>query len=340
MTYYDESGRSISSSRSSIVKGTNEEWNEISGSTVAPPGAEYAVMSLCIDGTGMAWFADAGFELGSKEESSDVDGSGGSGGGSGGGGGGGGAGGGSGSAGGSSLSGGSSQQGGTMGNFNTGSGTASGDDVINVTGDPEALIPQPDPSYFTQGMDIIGGFGDIRDVAWAQKAIVALSSIGVVSGKEEGYFYPNDNVTRAEFVKMLVGALEYAGRIDTEGAECSFADVPETEWCYEPIAAAVRAGIVQGVSETEFAPDANITRQDMAVMLKRAADAAGITLESGAETVFTDEASIASYAADAVETMSRAGIVNGFDDGSFMPLSNATRAQAAVVIYRTMGGTD
>lgn len=341
ITYYDESGRSISSTKSSIVSGTNENWQNITGSTVAPPGAEYAVMSLCIDGTGVAWFADAGFELGSKEESPDIDGDddpdnpGG--------GGGGGTGGGSGSAGGgggSSISGGSGSQSGTMGNFNTGSGTAEGDDVIDVTGDPEALIPQPDPSYFTQGMDVIGGFRDIRDVSWAQKAIVALTSIGVVNGKEEGLFYPNDNVTRAEFVKILVGALEYAGRIDTENVSCSFADVPETEWYYAPVAAAVNAGIVTGVSDTEFAPNANITRQDMALMLTRAADAAGIELRSGAETTFTDEASIAGYALDAVKTMSRAGIVNGFDDGSFMPMNNATRAQAAVVIYRTMGGTD
>ena len=340
ITYYDESGRSISSTKSSIVSGTNENWQNITGSTVAPPGAEYAVMSLCIDGTGVAWFADAGFELGSKEESPDIDGDddpdnpGGGGGGTGGG---------SGSAGGgggSSISGGSGSQSGTMGNFNTGSGTAEGDDVIDVTGDPEALIPQPDPSYFTQGMDVIGGFRDIRDVSWAQKAIVALTSIGVVNGKEEGLFYPNDNVTRAEFVKILVGALEYAGRIDTENVSCSFADVPETEWYYAPVAAAVNAGIVTGVSDTEFAPNANITRQDMALMLTRAADAAGIELRSGAETTFTDEASIAGYALDAVKTMSRAGIVNGFDDGSFMPMNNATRAQAAVVIYRTMGGTD
>ena len=116
--------------------------------------------------------------------------------------------------------------------------------------------------------------------------------------------------------------------------------MPETEWYYAPVAAAVNAGIVTGVSDTEFAPNANITRQDMALMLTRAADAAGIELRSGAETTFTDEASIAGYALDAVKTMSRAGIVNGFDDGSFMPMNNATRAQAAVVIYRTMGGTD
>ena len=75
-------------------------------------------------------------------------------------------------------------------------------------------------------------------------------------------------------------------------------------------------------------------------MLVRAAEAAGITLSEGAQTAFSDESAVADYALEAVKTMSAAGIINGFDDGEFKPADNATRAQAAVVIYRTMGGTD
>lgn len=237
---------------------------------------------------------------------------------------------------GSSLSGSSTGTGNNaMGNFGTG-GTGTDEETVTVTND--SLIPQPDVSYFTQGMENIGGFSDIADVTWAQKAIVAMSAVDIVKGREEGKFFPNDSITRAEFVKMLIGMLEYAGRIDTADAECSFADVPEDAWYYSAVAAAVKNGIVTGVSETEFAPDANITRQDMAVMIDRAAKAANISLSNGAELIFTDEAAISDYALDAVKAMSKAGIINGFEDGSFSPMSNATRAQATVMLYRVAGG--
>ncbi len=227
-----------------------------------------------------------------------------------------------------------------MGNFGTGLITPGVTGSTTETVNGEAIIPQPDPTYFTQGMDNIGGFTDIGSVTWAQKAIVAMSAVNIISGKEEGKFYPDDNVTRAEFVKMLIGTLEYAGRIDTSDKTCSFADVAEDAWYYDAVAIAVNNGIVQGISDTEFAPNANITRQDMAVMMYRAAKVANISLASGAELIFTDADAISDYAREAVTAMSKANIINGFEDGTFSPKTNATRAQAAVVIYRTVGGTD
>ncbi len=224
-----------------------------------------------------------------------------------------------------------------MGNFVTSAGSAAADDKTEkING--EAIIPQPDPTYFVQGIDNIGGFSDIGSVSWAQKAIVAMSAVGIVTGKEDGKFAPNDNVTRAEFIKMLIGMLEYAKLIDTSDKSCDFTDVADDAWYHDVVAIAVNNGIVTGVSDTEFAPDANITRQDMAVMVQRAAAAANLSLPKGAEITFTDSAAISDYAASAVESMARAGIINGFDDGSFSPNSNATRAQAVVIIYRAAGG--
>lgn len=225
-----------------------------------------------------------------------------------------------------------------MGNFGVASGVTGAASTETING--ESIIPQPDPTYFTQGMDNIGGFTDIGSVTWAQKAIVAMSSVGIISGKEEGKFYPNDTVTRAEFVKMLIGTLEYAGLVDTSNKSCSFSDVAEDAWYYDEVAIAVNNGIVQGISDTEFNPNANITRQDMAVMMYRAAQVANLELKNGAELIFTDADKISDYAQEAVSAMAKAGIINGFEDGSFSPKTNATRAQAAVVIYRTVGGTD
>ncbi len=202
----------------------------------------------------------------------------------------------------------------------------------------ENLLPQPDPTYFTQGMDNVAGFSDIGNVQWAHKAIAALHNVKVINGKTETEFYPNDNITRAEFTQILIGTLKYAKRIEDTEAVCSFDDVADDAWYYNSVALAVKYGIVSGMSEKEFAPDALISRQDMCVMIARACSAAEIELPKGASLVFNDNDNIASYALDAVTDMSRAGVVSGFEDGTFRPADNATRAQAAVIIYRMAGG--
>lgn len=343
LTYYDEAGRTIRNDKTENVSGTNSSWQNLMGVSVAPAGASYAVMSLCIDSTGTAWFADALLKADSTatpaptekptEKPSTPTGGGGGGGG-----------------GGSTSSGGSTskdtqsgstntnQTGTAMGNFGNTTSADNTSDSSAVTTKPETLLPQPDVTYFTQNMGVIAGFTDINDVKWAQKAIVTMNSVGIVNGKTETLFAPNDNITRAEFVKILIGTLKYAEKIDTDGASCSFTDVADDAWYYDAVAAAVANGIVTGVTDTEFAPDAQITRQDMAVMLNRAAKAANLTLGNGAELVFTDSSVVSDYAADAVKAMSKAGIINGFDDGTFAPKNNATRAQAVVMIYRLAGG--
>ena len=73
-------------------------------------------------------------------------------------------------------------------------------------------------------------------------------------------------------------------------------------------------------------------------MVERAANAAGIELSSGAELIFTDEGDISDYALNAVKAMAKAGVINGYEDGTFQPKTNATRAQAVVIIYRMAGG--
>ncbi len=226
-----------------------------------------------------------------------------------------------------------------MGNFDTDIKTNNG--LTQNSGTTvESLLPQPDPTYFTQGMDNIAGFTDIGSVKWAHKAIVSLRNVDIIHGKEETKFYPDDSITRAEFVQMLIGMLNYAQRIDVSEAECKFEDVLSDAWYYDSVAAAVKYDIVSGISSSEFAPDALISRQDMCVMIDRACAAADIALHRGASVIFNDESNISSYAVNSVRDMSRAGIVSGFEDGNFKPLENATRAQAAVIIYRMAGGAE
>ena len=229
-----------------------------------------------------------------------------------------------------------------MGNFDVnGNNDGTNGTVGTNTGTTiEELLPQPDPTYFTQGMDNVAGFTDIGSVKWAHKAIATLRSVNVINGKETTKFCPDDSITRAEFVQILIGMLSYAERIDTSDAECSFTDVENDAWYYNSVAAAVKYGIVSGISESEFAPNVLISRQDMCVMIDRACTAANITLPNGASIIFNDESNISGYALNAVRDMSKAGIVSGFEDGNFNPLENATRAQAAVIIYRMAGGAE
>lgn len=226
-----------------------------------------------------------------------------------------------------------------MGNFDTGSDVSSG--LTQSSGTTvDSLLPQPDPTYFTQGIDSVAGFVDIGHVKWAHKAIAALRTVNIINGKEETKFCPDDSITRAEFVHILIGMLKYAGRIDTSDAVCNFEDVSDTEWYYGSVAAAVKCGIVSGVSDSEFEPDSLISRQDMCVMIDRACAAANISSAQGASLTFNDEDSISPYALNSVKSMSKAGVVSGFEDGTFRPFENATRAQAAVIIYRMAGGAE
>lgn len=173
-------------------------------------------------------------------------------------------------------------------------------------------------------------FTDLEDAAWAKECIINLYYRGVLSGKGDGKFMPNDNVTREEFIKMLVCAF----KLENSSAECDFEDVDEEHWSYRYIAAAVKKGIVAGVSEKEFGLGRLLTREDAVVFCRRTAKTANFEVEQVNETVeFLDFQNISGYALESVSEMQRAGIISGNEFGEFMPKSNTTRAQAARMIY-------
>ncbi|MBQ4528420.1 MAG: S-layer homology domain-containing protein [Clostridia bacterium] len=175
-------------------------------------------------------------------------------------------------------------------------------------------------------------FADLDGALWAKEAIVSLAQRGVVNGVADGIFAPSRTILREEFVKILVGALF---EIDTS-ATLDFSDVSSSHWSYPYICTAVKLGIVNGVTESKFGMGLLITRQDMAVMLNRAVDAAGIVLDDVEKASVSDTALISDYATDSVEKMVSGGIINGYEDGSFAPFESTTRAQAAKVIYEVL----
>ena len=161
-----------------------------------------------------------------------------------------------------------------------------------------------------------------------------LANIGVVAGNAQGDFEPDRDVTREEFVKMVVSALE----MDTEVTiELPFVDVTPDEWSYPYIAAAYQAGIINGTSETVFGVGETISRQDMAVITARALDAAQVKILPVTEIIrFTDEAEAADYAAESIDRIARSGVVGGYPDGSFRPQDSITRAETAKVLAQVV----
>ena len=170
-------------------------------------------------------------------------------------------------------------------------------------------------------------FTDLADVSWASESIYALTEAGIISKDPTGKFRPSDLITREEYVKMLVTAL---GIFD-ENATCSFSDVNPGSWYAPYIASAYNKGLVKGISDSEFGVGRKITRQDISVMLFRSASVSGITFKEDSGISFADKEEISDYAKDAIIKMAASGIINGYEDNTFRPHSNATRAEATVI---------
>ncbi|WP_422448713.1 S-layer homology domain-containing protein [Thermoanaerobacterium sp. DL9XJH110] len=181
-------------------------------------------------------------------------------------------------------------------------------------------------------------FEDIQG-HWARESIELMAAKYIVKGMTGGKFMPEGRVTRAQFATMLVNAL---GLRAGESGSTRFSDVAPGAWYYDGIMAAAGAGLVNGVGDGRFAPDAGITREQMAVMIIRAygyiTGKDCRSLASGA-VQFKDVDRISPWAKQAVMAANKLGIVTGLTPQRFEPLRNATRAQAAVMVYRLLTGT-
>ena len=172
-------------------------------------------------------------------------------------------------------------------------------------------------------------FIDLADYAWAEEYIHDLYKAAVISPAADQRFRPGDSITREEFVKLVVGALN----IQNSGAMCSFSDVGESDWYYPYVASACAAGIIRGYEDNSFGTGRKITRQEIAAILYRAAQACGIEMKAAGDgNGFLDGADIDDYAKDAVAALQAAGIINGDENGTFRPHDNAVRAEAAKMI--------
>ena len=169
-------------------------------------------------------------------------------------------------------------------------------------------------------------FSDVPASYWANNAINELNGLDCISGYPDGTFKPDNKITRAEFALVLVKAYKLplnTGKVfdDTAG-----------HWAKDYIASAYAAGVVSGYDESSFGPDDLITREQMAVLIVKAA---GLTLVAG-ESQFADSGSISDWAKEAIATATENGILKGYPDNTVQPQGNATRAEAVTVIVNAL----
>lgn len=214
-----------------------------------------------------------------------------------------------------------------------------------TTNDP-GVIPQTTPEAIRYAMALMRGidvpqFTDVAEDAWYHDYVYDLVYRGVVNGMTATTYEPEGKLTRAQFVKLLACSLEEAETLKTYEGQHPFTD-SEGHWAETYIAWAKDKGIVEGVSATEFDPEAPITREQMATIFGRYALKQGIELPKDAAPAesFPDADKISEYAREFVELMRIAGILNGYEDGTFRPQGNATRAEAAKLFSLFLSITD
>ena len=212
--------------------------------------------------------------------------------------------------------------------------------------DDPGVVPQTTPEAIRYAMALMRGidvpeFTDVPKDAWYHDYVYDLVYRGVVNGMTATTYEPEGKLTRAQFVKLLACSLEEAETLKTYEGQHPFTD-SEGHWAETYIAWAKDKGIVEGVSATEFDPEAPITREQMATIFGRYALKQGIELPKDAAPAesFPDADKISEYAREFVELMRIAGILNGYEDGTFRPQGNATRAEAAKLFSLFLSITD
>lgn len=193
------------------------------------------------------------------------------------------------------------------------------DDEVVVTFRPVSDEPGSNP------------FADVSDAAWYADAVAYVYDKGMMNGVSETSFAPNDTTNRAMIVTML-----YRLEGEPDAAASAFTDVAAGSYYADAVAWAQATGIVTGISDTVFAPDNSITREQLAAILYRYASFKGYDVSSGGMSLaeYEDVSRISSYAVTAMQWANENGLITGVTDTVLDPKGNATRAQVATILMR------
>ena len=182
-------------------------------------------------------------------------------------------------------------------------------------------------------------FTDI-DNHWAKAAIENAYGYGIIAGYPDKTFRPNNTITRGEFAVMLYKLTNLdVSKASAEAPAIPFTDVKKSYFGYEAISALYSQNIIHGISATAFAPNANITRQDMALLFANAneyCDLGLVTDKSKNIAKFDDVGDISKYAVEGLTFGHQAGLFNGDNKNRILPKKDATRAEATQVFSQTI----
>lgn len=185
----------------------------------------------------------------------------------------------------------------------------------------------------TQNIVTNMSFSDVKKSDWYYNYVKTVYEKGLMKGISDTEFAPNEKLTRAMFVTIL-----YRMDGETNANQSAFTDVEKDSWYEKAVAWASVNGIVQGVSDIEFAPNTNITREQMAAIIFRYAKYKGIDTESVVKDTNTlshsDVFEVSYWASEAMHYCIASGIISGDENGNLLPHNTATRAETATVVTR------
>ncbi len=208
-----------------------------------------------------------------------------------------------------------------------GGGFGGGGSKVEIA--PE-LIPEPEVEELEAEKAPVAAFNDLEGYDWAKDAINGLRNLSIVRGDGNGNFRPGDEVTREEFLSMLLDTFY----VDKTSGSVPFADVKAGQWYSDVVSTAYGLNVTKGMGDGTFGIGENILRADMVVMASRLAASKNITIKkSNVAVVFEDFPAIPDYAYNDVIAFQQAGLVQGDEAGKFNPGNNLTRAEAAVFFW-------
>ena len=184
--------------------------------------------------------------------------------------------------------------------------------------------------FAAEGSETGEGFTDVPSDAWFAEAVKYVTEQGLMNGTAENTFSPMLSMSRSMLVTVL-----YRLEGEPEADECAFTDVADGTWYTDAVAWAAANGIVTGINDTTFAPDAEITRESLAVILYRYAQMKELSQgETGNLTAFADGASVSDWAAEAMSWAVGEGILTGKSGNTLAPQGTATRAEVSTMLMR------
>lgn len=178
-------------------------------------------------------------------------------------------------------------------------------------------------------------YGIKRDYAghWAENSVQSWVDKGYIKGYSDGSVKPEGLVTRAEFIKLANNVFDFK-----ETADISFTDVNKEEWYYREVQKACKAGYINGVSQTKFAPDDKLTREQAAVIIAKITKLGFSSAEEA--DIFNDSSKISGWAKGYVASAFDAHLLKGYTDNNFKPKNPIKRAEAIVTLDRTKSKMD